>query len=159
MYTFNDKGFLMPSDNIVASVAELKQYFVDAIPSDTRFANFEKYIRYSTELKNAVKVNSLQQWINGSFVSNIKNPKDIDLVTFIDFDLRTKYKNELQNFEARNANAVYGVDAYLLTVFPKGHKYYFLFESDRMYWLNQFSRSRRDTKGKKHNKGFLEIKF
>lgn len=157
MLNFDSKGLLTPNTNIVASVADLKQHFVDAIPSDTRPENFDKYVHYSNELKKLLSVDSLKQWINGSFVTNIKNPKDIDLVTFIDFDLRVKFQAELREFEAKGANDIFGVDAYLLTVFPDGHKDIFLFQSDRAYWIERFSRTRRDHSGKKNPKGFLEL--
>jgi len=67
------------------------------------------------------------QWINGSFVTNTKNPKDIDLVTFIDVELRLEFEVELKKIEAKGANDVYGVDAYILTVFPESHSNYFFF--------------------------------
>lgn len=159
MLNFDLNGLLTPNHNIVVSLAEVKQHFVDAIPSDTRLENFEKYIRYSDELKKVLNVVSLKQWINGSFVTKISNPGDIDLVTFIDFDFRVKYQSQLRNFEAKRANELYGVDAYLLTVFPESHPKLFLFQSDRAYWMERFSRTRRDNLGKKNPKGFLEINY
>jgi len=159
MLSFDLKGLLTPNTNIVASVTELKQYFVDAIPSDTRQKNFDKYIYYSTELKNILNVESMLQWINGSFVTNTKNPKDIDLITFIDVELRVEFEVELKKFEAKGANDVYGVDAYILTVFPESHSNYFFFQSDKAYWMELFSKTKRDKTGIKHHKGFLEITF
>lgn len=159
MLNFDSNGLLTPNTNIVASITEIKYHFVDAISSKTRLENFEKYIRYSDELKKLLNVVTLKQWINGSFVTKINNPGDIDLVTFIDFDLRLKFQIELQNFEAKRANEFYGVDAYLLTEFPENHPKYFLFQSDRAYWIERFSRTRRDSEGKKNPKGFLEINY
>lgn len=104
-----------------------------------------------------LKVTQIMQWINGSFVTNIRNPKDIDMVTFIDIEQRLKYENELRQFEARGANEIYGVDAYLLTVFSDNHSKAFLYQSDRAYWIDRFSRTRRDNSGRKNPKGFLEI--
>lgn len=105
-----------------------------------------------------LKVKSLKQWINGSFVSSLKNPKDIDFVTFIDYDLRKEYESDLKLFEANQANSRYQVDAYIITVFPKGHEKVFLFESDKSYWTERFSFTRRNLRtGRKYPKGFLEI--
>ncbi len=157
MLNFNSKGLLTPNTNFVVSVADLKQHFVDAIPSNTRPEIFEKYVHYSTELRTLLNLESMKQWINGSFVTQFKNPKDIDLITFIDLDLRVKFQSELREFEAKEANDIFGVDAYLLTVFPEGHKDIYLFQSDRAYWFDRFSRTRRDLSGKKNPKGFLEI--
>lgn len=158
MLNFNAKGLLMPDTSINASLEELKIHFVDDIPSQTRLANFEKYIHYSNELKKLIQTDRLRQWINGSFVTKtIANPKDIDLVTFIDFETWIKFREPLKDFEAEKANKIYGVDAYLLTEFPKEHTSAFLFESDKAYWMGHFSKTRRDRSGQKHPKGFLEI--
>jgi hypothetical protein len=159
MINFNSKGFLQPCTIIKSSIDELKYFFVDSIHSKTRNENFEKYIHYSSELKKVVKQESLNQWIDGSFVTTAKNPKDIDLVTFIDFETRKKYSNQLVKFEAKGANEIFGVDAYIVTVFPEKHRNHFYFLSDKAYWMERFSKSRRDKNGIKHAKGFLEINF
>lgn len=159
MLHFTKNGFLIPDNNIAVSVDDLNRYFVEGIPSDTRGEIFVKYLKYSDELKNVLGLKTLKQWINGSFVTKIKNPKDIDLITFVDFDLRTRFANELKQFEAKGANDNFGVDAYLLTAFPTGHEKNFLFESDRAYWMEMFTRTRRDKSGRKHRKGFLEILY
>jgi hypothetical protein len=158
MLSFNDKGLLTPDKNITCSVKELKQHFVDAIPSETRLLNFEKYIHYSNELKKLLKIENFIQWVNGSFVNlQTANPKDIDLITFIDHGLAEKYKTELENFGARSANSIFGVDAYLLITYPEEHPAHAIYSSDRAYWASHFSRTRRDRYGKKNPKGYLEI--
>ena len=77
----------------------------------------------------------------------------------MDVDLRFQHEAELKQFEAKEANEYFGVDAYLVTVFPEGHEKIFLFESDRAYWMDKFSRTRRDRRGVKHPKGFREILY
>jgi hypothetical protein len=158
MLIFNNRGLLVPDKNITCSIMELKQYFVDAIPSETRLPNFEKYIHYSNELKKVLKIDNFTQWVNGSFV-NLKtlNPKDIDIITFIDYELAEKYKTELERFGARGANGIFGVDAYILITYPEGHPSHTIYSSDRAYWANHFSRTRRDRYGKRNPKGYLEI--
>lgn len=158
MVKFNRYGFLEPSGAIAISLTDFKKHFVFVSDSETRIHNFEKYASYSNQLKKLLGLPNLKQWINGSFVTSIKNPKDIDLVTFIDFELRISFANQLKAFEAAQANAIYGVDAYLLTVFPPHHPKAFLFESDQAYWMEHFSKSRRNSRtGKKLPKGYLEI--
>ena len=159
MLRFDSMGLLTPNTNIATTLIELKEYFVDNIPSETRLQNYEKYIYYSTELKKLLGLESMVQWVDGSFVTSIRNPKDIDLVTFIDFESRTKLESELKRFEARGANTIYGVDAYILTVFPEDHKKSFYFQSDKAYWNERFTKTRRDNFGKKNPKGFVEIIF
>ncbi len=158
MFSFDDKGLLIPNRNITCSVEELKQYFVDAIPSETRLPNFEKYIHYSNELKKLLGLENFMQWVNGSFViAHIVNPKDIDLITFIDYKLVEKHKREIDNFGASGANRIFGVDAYILVTYPETHPNYLMYSSDKAYWAAHFSRTRRDRFGKKNAKGYLEI--
>lgn len=160
MIEFDAKGMLTPNRNIEIALSDFKFHFVDSIPSDTRELNFEKYIRYSNELKDLLKVQTLKQWINGSFVTSVKNPRDIDLVTFVDYELRLQYERELEKFEAPSANSIYEVDAYIVTVFPEDHSKAFLFESDKAYWMRRFTMTRRNLRtGKKFPKGFLEISY
>ena len=85
MIDFDKRGLLAPNTIIPISLSDFKIHFVDLIPSETRLLNFEKYIRYSDDLKSLLGLETLKQWINGSFATSSKNPKDIDLVTFIDF--------------------------------------------------------------------------
>lgn len=158
MLYFNSKGLLIPEGNILSSLRELESQFVHTFPtSKTRKNNYEKYLKYINDLKMLLGEKELKQWINGSFVTQVVNPNDIDLVTFIEFEERDLYAKDLKKFEASGANEIYGVDAYLLTVFPQDHPKHFLFQSDKTYWMNQFGRTRRDKYGKKNAKGFLEI--
>jgi hypothetical protein len=80
MLNFDERGNLKPYECIHSSVDELKDYFVTAIKSETRISNFEKYLKYSADLKQLSGGKSLKQWINGSFVTMKPDPDDIDLV-------------------------------------------------------------------------------
>jgi hypothetical protein len=146
------------TQNIGCSIQQLESHFVHEYPnSKTRKNNYEKYLKYIYDLKELLGERRIKQWINGSFVTQALNPNDIDLVTFVNFEKRMRYGDELKRFEASGANEIYGVDAYLLTVFPEDHPKYFLFQSDKAYWMNQFGMTRRDKNGKKTPKGFIEI--
>ena len=119
--------------------------------------NFENYIRYSNALKRLLQVSSLKQWINGSFVTQVPDPGDIDFVTFIDHSMVRDAGASLDAFSSKNAFTTFGVDAYIVETFPPAHPSYFFYESDSLYWISCFERTRRDHKGRKHPKGFLEI--
>lgn len=160
MIEFDKNGMLVPARAILISVDEFKFHFIENIPFESRKLIFERYLNYTTELKATLEVDSLFQWINGSFVTTIPNPADIDVVTFVDFKLRQKFQSNLRRFEALHANAYFGVDGYLVTTFPENHESRFLFDSDRAYWLHQFTRTRRNPKnGKRLEKGFLEVYY
>jgi len=148
---------LIPNSNIESSIFELNNYFVAQIPTDSRRSLYENYLSYSNEMKFILGVNKLKQWINGSFVTKVKNPKDIDLVTFLDFESRLKFEFELRELHERIYNLKIGVDAYLVTVFPEEHSKSFLYKSDYAYWLDRFTKTRGNHSGRKLSKGFLEI--
>ena len=157
MLTFNPKGLLIPDTNIVSSVAGLKKHFVQNIPTATRQENFEKYIKYSDELKYLLSGMALRQWINGSFVTQIQNPKDIDIVTFIDHNIVVEFREQLDTFGVKGAWKTYGVDAYIVEILPQDHPKYFFYKSDITYWMAKFGKTRRGLDGQRNRKGFLEI--
>jgi len=84
MLNFDSRGNLKPYRSIPSFVEEMKNYFVDGIKSETRKNNFEKYIQYAKDLKKHSGGFDLKQWVDGSFVTRKTNPKDIDIVTFLD---------------------------------------------------------------------------
>jgi len=160
MIEFDKNGVLAPAKSILISLDEFKFHFVENIKSDTRQTIFDRYLKYSSELKSCLQVDSLCQWINGSFVTTTPNPADIDVVSFVNIEWSHKFRSDLKRFEALQANTNYGVDGYLITVFPENHASRFLFESDRAYWLHQFTRTKRNPKnGKRLEKGFLEVYY
>ncbi len=156
MLEFNSKGLLVPNIKIQSSVDELKDCFVDNITSKTRLEIFNKYIEYSNSLKVLLGVSNMKQWINGSFVTKITNPRDIDLVTFVDHQIVKKLGKKLIIF---NKEAIEDemLDTYFVEVYPKGHSKEAFYSSDMAYWIDRFDTTRRDKKGIKNNKGFLEI--
>ena len=156
MLEFNSKGLLIPNTMIESSVDELKECLVDNITSKTRLEIFNKYLAYSNSLKVLLGVVSIKQWINGSFVTKIANPRDIDLVSFVDYKLVEKVGDKLIAF---NKEAIEDkmLDTYFVVVYPKGHSKEIFYSSDLAYWIDRFDTTRRDRKGIKNNKGFLEI--
>jgi hypothetical protein len=49
------------------------------------------------------------------------------------------------------------LDPYFVVVYPKNHSKEKFYCSDIAYWIDRFDTTRRDRKGIKNNKGFLEI--
>ena len=100
---------------------------------------------------------SLLQWVDGTFVTQIENPNDIDIVTFLDHNTIEKNRLLLNDFGVRGAWIKFGVDAYIQEVFPANHPNHFFFKSDELYWTHKFGQTRRDSNGRRNKKGFLEI--
>ncbi len=156
MLKFDAKGYLTPNGIIESSVSEMKKYLVIGMESDLREAHFYQYSQYSKKLKALTGEPKIRQWVNGSFVTLKKNPKDIDLVTLIDHKKVKELGDALDDFRS-GAWEQYGVDAYIITTYPANNKHYSHYLSDCAYWLDKFGGTRRDRSGKKHSKGFLEI--
>jgi hypothetical protein len=157
MFIYDSKGYLKPYQPISCSVKDFKTHFVDNISSITRQLNFDNYIRYSNDLKILLEGLALKQWINGSFVTKKINPKDIDMVTFVDHYKIKELGSKLTNFKAANSWIKYGVDAYIIEVFPINNKSFVYTQSDTAYWLDLFNQGKSNRANQKYLKGFLEI--
>lgn len=156
MLKFDTNGYLKPSGVIESSVTEMNKYLVTPMDSELRNAHFHQYSQYSKKLKALTGEPKIRQWVNGSFVTQKRNPKDIDIVTFIDHKKVKELGAALDEFR-NGAWERHGVDAYIITTFPESNKHHFNYQSDCGYWLDKFGGTRRDRSGKKHSKGFLEI--
>jgi hypothetical protein len=160
MLNFNKGGRLTPPRLIDSTTDELYDTFVKGA-SPKRADLFESYFRYSTDLKALSGEQTLYQWIDGSFVTlSQPNPGDLDLVTFLPEELIKKLGSSLKPFLFPDSLTNYpGLDGYIVRVLSPESRNYNLFESDRIYWMHQFGRTRRDRNGKRYFKGFLGIYF
>ena len=157
MLNFDVRGNLTPYQAIPSKIKEFKKYLVDEIDSDSRADNYKKYIKYSNDLKALLGKAEMKQWVNGSFVTKKRNPKDIDLITFIDSATIQKLGDKLGEFIGTRSNESYGVDAYIIEVYPPNSKNAFRTEFDTVEWLYLFSHTKKNRRGQVFEKGFLEI--
>lgn len=111
---FDEHGFLKPYEVLDF---DLKTFSDTFVINEQRKRLFENYMNYTTKLCSVVS-NSIYQWIDGSFVSKKENHRDIDFVTFIDSNTVFENKNKLKNFLYPLSKKLYGVDAYIVKVFP-----------------------------------------
>jgi hypothetical protein len=126
MLIFNCSGLLVPDNKITSSLEELETEFVKNIPTPKRKEIFEAYKNYSGQFKKVCNLQELHQWINGSFVTKKSSPGDIDLITFLDFEIVKKLGDSINNFKYPNSEIIYGVDAYIIEVYPENHKNWFI---------------------------------
>lgn len=161
MLQFDIRGNITPGGLLKSKLHELEQYFVHNIESNTRKDHFNKYLKYSNDLKSITGSKCLKQWINGSFVNSRNiNPKDIDFLTFIDSEIIIELGERLNNFRPAGCWEFYEVDAYIIEVHPSNSPLFNRFTlSDMSCWQEWFSQTRRYKKGQKYSKGFLEIYF
>jgi len=154
---FDKNGNIMPYEVIEIDLTTFQTYFVDNMDnSEHRSKLFQDYLKYTTGL-NKIVSNSFFQWINGSFVTLKNTPKDIDLVSFIDFQLIEKYQQEFENFVYPLSKEIYNVDAYIVKLYPDNNKNLVFSKSDTLYWFHHFQKTRPNKNGEKFYKGFIKI--
>ncbi len=161
MLTFDSKGFLTPDSNLPSTLAEFQQEFVAHFGVRTkRGLLFEEFKRYLRDFFEAIGVDEVSVWANGSFVTRKENPNDIDLVFFLDSDLADKFADIIsRRFTHPESKHLYQMDAFLLRDYPETHPDRFFTVSDRAYWFELFSRTRKDRRGHSDKKGFVELKI
>ncbi|UFH54044.1 DUF6932 family protein [Spirosoma sp. KNUC1025] len=156
MLELNSRGLIIPDYNVPSTVDELASVFVWNIPTRQRKELFSKYIDYMLEMYDILGDTPFIQWIDGSFTTTNASPNDIDIVTFVNFDVATRLENELAQFKYP-LSLSYGMDAYIVRVFPPEHRSFALYVGDRAYWLDKFSKTERNRRGIVYRKGFIEL--
>lgn len=157
---FDRRGHLTPARNIPMGPADFRRLFVEGFMDETRSRLFSGFMAFVGDIFTNLPVESALVWIDGSFATRKENPKDIDLVYFLDAALVEQ--NEavlLSKFSQDESKKVYGVDAYLVRVFASDHPLCFYTASDKAYWMELFTKSRRTRRGICHQKGFVELQF
>ena len=84
-------------------------------------------------------------------------PKDIDLVSFIDYRLVKGNEEKLTEFLYPLSKEIYNVDAYIVKTYPDNDKNQIFSKSDTLYCLHHFQKTRPNKKGEKQYKGFIKI--
>ena len=158
MLRFDYRGYLTPNTNIVSDLVEMTAAFVHNIKSEQRKVIFDKYLLYSDGLK-AICDQEYIQWVNGSFCTLKSEPKDIDIVSFIPYFIIDANESVFSEFSYPFSEARFGVDAYIVKIYPENSRYYPHYVADRLYWLNMFSKTKVNRAGRQYSKGFLEISY
>ncbi len=157
---FDERGNLKPYKINEISLIEFEATFVNQfISQSTRKDLFHNYRNYLNGIQDLLK-NDFFQWIDGSFITQKVNPKDIDFISFIHFEDYKESKEVIEKkFSPQKARELYEVDAYIVPIFPETHPMYFCFQSDKAYWENLFGRTRINRAKKRFEKGIIQINF
>ncbi|MGB3851643.1 MAG: hypothetical protein WA958_16865 [Tunicatimonas sp.] len=133
-------------------MSTLEAYFVEAFPlSTTRPTLWRNYQQYISDFSREVTT-SFTQWLDGSFFTQTINPKDIDLVTFVDTQIFRDKKVLLEKYWSFSLEDQ-KIDAYLVEVHSsESDQYTTITENFRRAWQNRFGRDREG-----HSKGFIQI--
>jgi hypothetical protein len=151
--TFDKYGNSMPYGLVPLSIDECEELFVSAfLTSTTRAPNWNGYINFTTQLKT-VAINTITQWLDGSFTTNKLNPGDIDVVNIINY---LDFKPGLIEFDMNRSDGYpkkkYNIDGYIILNLPITHPFYKKCVSQKEYWKEFFSTDRND-----NPKSILEV--
>jgi len=157
---FDIRGNLKPYDKIQLSEDNFGKLFVDSFGKDSsRHEIFKSFSSYIQDFKEIVS-KDFKLWIDGSFVTKKVNPRDIDFLVIIDYEIyRLKTSIIKSQFIKNSELKKYKLDAYLLVAYPEKHELYKQFQLDLAYWRDWFTKTRLSRNRKRHPKGFIELIF
>lgn len=155
--SFTNRGLITPNTNVPATLSEFENVFASGM-SVRRRELFKGYQTYLTHLQAILGNAPFIQWVDGSFTTLTPNPKDIDVVSFVGFDVVARCEPQLKALKYPHS-LDFGVDAYIVRVYPADHRHYPQYTGDRAYWMSQFDKTERNRRGIISPKGFLELSF
>jgi len=149
---FDTFGNPTPYEKIPISYAECEKFFTSIINKDVRGKRWKEFDKFNNDLSEKLS-HPFYQWVDGSFTTTKQEPRDIDVVTFVNY---LDFKPELLLFDMNRTQgavkAVYNVDSYLVFVVPSDHKNYLDYMDQIAYWTKQFGHDRQ-----KNKKGRIEV--
>jgi hypothetical protein len=96
-----------------------------------------------TELVNATVQGEL--WIDGSFLTESIDPRDVDVVLKADgdyYDNAAPTQRSKMDWFSSNLRATHFCHSFIFLEYPDGHVHHWLGEWMRAYWIRQFGFSR-----------------
>jgi hypothetical protein len=164
---FDERGYLQPISPIVVelhgeplqALAEWsqKQPFMNEHRQEI-WRQFLLYNKHLIDIIGDFAEKGIEQWLNGSFTTLKKQPNDLDLVTFIRKDIAILHGNEIQVLKEKMEIIL--IDDYIVETVEKSEKGYIIYQSDRAYWYDLFTKTKRNLRtDRQYHKGFLHFKY
>ena len=164
---FNKDGVL--PDGIYDCGEELlKTRFVSQFPnSSTRDMICNGFLDYRGEVNCVVE--AAIQWVDGSFVTEKLDPRDVDVITFCDYEYFSTASGNQQKaiMDLLNAKegtkAEYSTHSFFVPVCSPEHPFYSKYEDVRHYWRKQLGRTKTirlpsgEIVKRSRRKGFLKM--
>lgn len=150
-------GLLVPGRHQV-TLEQMRTHFVDAFPtSKTRAPLFLRWLQHRQALGAVLPI--LSQWVDGSYVTDKPDPADVDVVTLLDGPTLDGLDSGqrallLPLTDGAVTRTIWGVDSYILPVYPDGHPLKSPAKRQEGYWVNLWSQVRGQPTA---SKGFLEV--
>ena len=159
-FSFDIQGNLKPYEKILISFEDFERNFVSAFEENSsRYQLFQNHKQFLESFRTQITPNFVH-WINGSFVTNKLNPKDIDIFCLIDYSVLEEKEDLLRaEFIGDQLRRSYNIDAYLVILYPENHNLHRFTLSDKYYWNDWFTKSKMNRRRQRFAKGYLEIVF
>lgn len=124
--------------------------------SSSRSILYHEWRKYNELLRSVVGEN-FRQWVNGSFVTQKTNPKDIDLVSFIPYRAYERQEVISDKFWTDTWEDE-GIDAYIVKLYPADHPdYEKRTQVEQEQWIKRYSATKPTQDFVTYPKGFLSI--
>lgn len=147
MLTFDSNGYLKPYKPIETDLTVFEQTFAT---NAVRKLIFEQYKLYLVDVQKILPDGGFFQWIDGSYITKKPMPFDIDLVTFVPFNIYNENVKKLQALKWKYDK----IDGYFVRMFPAEHRLAFETTLQKHQWLDVYGTDRLE-----RPKGFIQIKF
>ena len=155
---FDEHGHLFPHQIIDLNLPDFEAFFVEHLPDSAhRRALFERYLSFVGDLKSTFRA-PFFQWVDGSFITTKELPGDIDVVTFLPYELMTSHIQAVHRFR-ETSKQQYRVDAKFSPLCKWNHRYYESAVEQEGYWKQLFGFSRPDDAAVRHPKGIVKLNF
>ena len=147
----------MPYQEQASTTDTIFHQLVEPFPASlSRATLFHEWGKYNRLLRSVIG-EDFRQWINGSFVTQKTNPKDIDLVSFIPYRAYERHEAILDKFWS-DAWEAEGIDAYIVKVYPEDHSNYEKrTRIEQEQWVRRYSATKPTRDFVTYPKGFLSI--
>lgn len=154
MLTFTEHGLITPAEGIPTTPDGIYEIFVRPFPqSETRERIFNEWRKYNRMLRQEIGVD-FTQWVDGSFVTQKRNPRDVDIVSFIPSYLFRKFEKRLDYYWTDNWERE-GIDAYLVEVLQEGQPEYESYKTVVTEWVRLYTTTKATSQLPNERKGFL----
>jgi hypothetical protein len=144
MINFDSRGYITPNEIVETTIHEFENTFCY---NEHRKLIFKNYLNFSVKLQE-IGLSNFYQWVDGSFVTTKRYPKDIDFVTFVDYDFF--HHNITKMMDLRNEY----LDCFFAPIYPQNHSSRFRNDLEHFEWHCLFGWDREDKQ-----KGLIKINF
>ena len=153
MINFDENGNITPPEIIESSWEDFVDAFANSLENRRRRKRLlANYVLYLDTLKRHFE-NPFYQWVNGSFVTQKLLPMDIDMVTFLPYDLIVKKAIFVEQIR-KSSKQLYKIDGFFCPTANWNHRFFESTVRESERWKTLFGTSREGLP-----KGIIKLNF